>query len=189
MNCTVAGCSRSKYARGWCEPHYRAYVRWGDPLGRYVPFDLMRRVQRGSDDECWSWLGGHDNRGYGEFWNGKTYLRAHRAVYEQLIGPIQNGLPLHHRCENKGCVNPKHLEPVTGREHKKRHAVERTHCRNGHPVTGPRGCPLCSIAAQQRFRRRKPSASSGMKEYCPECGKEVALTYLSRHQRVHAVDG
>ena len=41
------------------------------------------------------------------------YRRAHRLVYETLVGPIPDGLVLDHLCKNVQCVNPDHLEPVT----------------------------------------------------------------------------
>ncbi len=30
--CTIPGCERLHYARGWCHPHYRRWQRYGDPL-------------------------------------------------------------------------------------------------------------------------------------------------------------
>ncbi len=32
--CTISGCERSPYARGWCRPHYMRWWRSGDPNGR-----------------------------------------------------------------------------------------------------------------------------------------------------------
>lgn len=61
---------------------------------------------------CWLWCGTVLN-GYGQFsFEGKT-VKAHRHSYEALVGPIPIGLALDHLCRNRGCVNPKHLEPVT----------------------------------------------------------------------------
>lgn len=34
-------------------------------------------------------------------------------VYEEEVGPIEEGLELDHKCRNRECVNPKHLEPVS----------------------------------------------------------------------------
>lgn len=50
-------------------------------------------------------------------------------LYEQLHGPLADELPcIDHRCENKRCVNPDHLEAVTRSENvlrAKRRAAER----------------------------------------------------------------
>ena len=73
-------------------------------------------------DGCWPWRGARISAtGYGFVGHGRDRVVAHRWVYERLIGPIPEGADLHHRCENKICVNPDHLEPLTRSEHMKRH--------------------------------------------------------------------
>ena len=72
-------------------------------------------------DGCWEWAGAHTSHGYGNFYVRGHNVRgqhrlAHRLAYEQLVGPVPEGLQLDHLCRNRGCVNPSHLEPVTGRE-------------------------------------------------------------------------
>ncbi len=32
--CSIPGCGRVHYGRGWCHRHYWRWKRWGDPLGR-----------------------------------------------------------------------------------------------------------------------------------------------------------
>lgn len=27
--CSIESCHQPRYARGWCEPHYRRWLRWG----------------------------------------------------------------------------------------------------------------------------------------------------------------
>jgi hypothetical protein len=51
---------------------------------------------------------------------GKERRLAHRAYYETHVGPIPQGLQIDHKCGNKLCVNPHHLEPVTGAENVRR---------------------------------------------------------------------
>jgi hypothetical protein len=64
-----------------------------------------------TETSCWTWLGGLDWDGYGMGWDGaiKKTVRAHRLVYEILVGPIPTGKCLLHRCDNPVCVNPDHM--------------------------------------------------------------------------------
>jgi hypothetical protein len=64
---------------------------------------------------CWVWIGSIDRHGYGRLTREPSTL-AHRIVYEELIGPIPEGLTLDHLCRNRKCVRPDHLEPVSNRE-------------------------------------------------------------------------
>jgi hypothetical protein len=50
---------------------------------------------------CWRWQL-FLYRGYGRVARGQ----AHRAVYQELVGPIPHGYDLHHTCPNLDCVNP-----------------------------------------------------------------------------------
>jgi hypothetical protein len=68
--------------------------------------------------ECWDWLGGRSGKGgaYGKF-EGTS---AHRVAYELFVGEIPEGFEVDHLCVNAGCVNPAHLEAVTGHENRRR---------------------------------------------------------------------
>lgn len=70
------------------------------------------------EDGCWEWTGAKTAAGYGQFTRRKEY--AHRHAYEDLVGPIPEGLVIDHLCRNPSCVNPDHLEPVTQRENIRR---------------------------------------------------------------------
>jgi hypothetical protein len=72
-----------------------------------------------SETGCWNWLRGVFNpeRPYGRIQRNGRLMPAHRLIWEQLRGPIPDGLELHHKCENTRCVNPDHMEPLTPKEH------------------------------------------------------------------------
>jgi hypothetical protein len=70
------------------------------------------KVQRSPDpDGCWSWTGATD-LGYGVVKRGGKKLQAHRYAYTLTYGPLTEGLHLIHRCRNRLCVNPAHLQEV-----------------------------------------------------------------------------
>lgn len=70
--------------------------------------------------QCWEWTLYKNWNGYGIQKVAGKMKRAHRVVYEKYVGPIPAGMDLDHLCKNRGCVNPKHLEPVTGTENARR---------------------------------------------------------------------
>lgn len=99
------------------------------------------RFARHSDTGCWEWTGTILDSGYGQYWSDGRGVYAHRYVYEQLVGPIPDGLTLDHLCRNRRCVNPAHLEPVTHRTNIHRGVAPtaenaaKTHCVRGHEFT------------------------------------------------------
>jgi hypothetical protein len=126
---------------------------------------------------CWVWTASRDGKGYGQISVDRRPRRAHRVIYELLVGPPPRGTELDHLCRVKLCVNPKHLQPVTHRTNVLRgkaptaiNAVK-THCPQGHeytpentyhyPKTGWRHCRVClraNASRQQRARRARAKA-------------------------------
>ena len=42
-------------------------------------------------------------------WNGKT-SNIHRVIFRECFGEIPKGLDIRHKCDNKACINPEHME-------------------------------------------------------------------------------
>lgn len=81
---------------------------------------VLERYEVDEQTGCWEWLGSRLNKGYGRCKIGDKPVQAHRVFYEHHVGPIPLGHDIHHRCGNKGCVNPSHLEPLTRAENTRR---------------------------------------------------------------------
>ncbi len=58
---------------------------------------------------CWEWLGPKTENGHGKKTFAGRDVMAHRWLWQQLFGPIPDGLVVYATCETKGCVNPQHL--------------------------------------------------------------------------------
>lgn len=74
-------------------------------------FKFIRMPPDGDTSICWIWeggTGGSDGRGYFSA-KGVKWL-AYRLVYTLVYGPIPEGQVVRHKCDNKLCCNPKHLE-------------------------------------------------------------------------------
>jgi len=59
--------------------------------------------------QCWGWKGSLVN-GYGTLKVENRNVLAHRLSYMIHKGDIPNGMVVMHRCDNKVCTNPDHLE-------------------------------------------------------------------------------
>jgi hypothetical protein len=122
-------------------------------------------IRRGPDD-CWLWTGATTPYGYGHFRRNKRDEYAHRAAYELLVGPIPPGAQIDHTCENTGCCNPKHMQPLQHAKHVATTWNRTTHCRNRHRRSthgwhvfpnGTRICQACYVDWYTARNRRKAS--------------------------------
>lgn len=67
---------------------------------------------------CWIWQGSRNVRtGYGQIRAGHRVLRVYHLLYRVLVREPDAGLQLHHRCENRVCANPHHLQEIERGDH------------------------------------------------------------------------
>ena len=173
--CKITECPKPVFARQMCKKHYTAWNKYGDPLTVKKkgpppkPMAELFWAKVNKTETCWLWTGASASKyGHGKFMRGDKNLKAHRVAWELLIGPIPEGMTIDHLCRVPACVNPAHLEPVTLAENVRRQGAAKTHCPQGHPLSGdnlyrnPRnGHRMCRTCRRAHDRNSKAKRRNG----------------------------
>lgn len=123
--------------------------------------------------DCIVWTGAQNSRGYGCFAVGGVSQLAHRLAWEDVHGPIPDGLVIDHLCRVHACVNVEHMDLVSRGENTRRAPrVLRVggECAAGHPIVsdldlyprkgGRSECRACRRAYGAKWRERALAAAA-----------------------------
>lgn len=70
---------------------------------------IYARIHYTGGESCYNYTGAIDKNGYGKIgFHGET-LYVHRAVWQMYNGPIQTGMLVCHKCDNRRCCRLDHL--------------------------------------------------------------------------------
>jgi hypothetical protein len=150
-------------------------IKLKNVINRQLVDRFMKYVKKSTD--CWEWIGVKNYKGYGRFSIYEKPIsaggHAHRFSYMIFKGNIPDCMTVHHKCENKSCVNPDHLELMTEKENRKLSGCwsavnsRKTHCKNGHEFTKEniyyhfrngsirRHCKICRLEARKKWTNKE----------------------------------
>ena len=146
-------------------------------ITRFFEKIQVEQVSALVDSPCWIWIGCRSRNGYGQFKADarRSFTRKigpHIFAYEYFIGPVPDGFDVHHRCYNRACCSPLHIDVISHRDNMvdgnastlASVNARKTHCKYGHPLTGDnmqvtsqgsRLCRTCNARRQREFQERR----------------------------------
>jgi hypothetical protein len=112
-----------------------------------------------------------NGKGYTSTYYRGRHIGTHRLTYQLARGEVANDLQIDHRCRNRACCNPEHLEPVTPQENVRRGELHT----NKDGRCGKCGGPLDSI-------RKSATHHGGIRRACKACQREANRDHYKRNR-------
>jgi len=78
--------------------------------GSSIEKRLFNKRKIDSVTNCWNWVGSITEGGYGQIGYKNKMYYTHRLSYKLFVEEIPEGILVRHKCDNKLCFNPEHLE-------------------------------------------------------------------------------
>lgn len=127
------------------------------------------RFREAGPDECWVWSGTINDAGYGILVIDTKRVRAHRIAFALDRGAEPENLVLH-ICDNRRCVNPRHLMAGDHKENA-RQMVER-----GRKGRGPIGAEVNTATLTRESVRQVRYVYGAGRKNQPELAEIFGVT-------------
>lgn len=114
--CSVDGCGKVVFCRGWCKMHYCRWQAHGDPEKLLTGAGLrwLEQHKNHAGDECLPWPFEVTRWGYGTVRHDGKRRPASRVMCILAHGePPDETMDAAHSCGNRVCCNPQHLRWAT----------------------------------------------------------------------------